>query len=101
MVISGREEMCVLTGHSGLEVLGEGSFEELVRPPLGNCSINTHRRLSGWSTLTVYTGSTLRVACTGLVSKETCPAEIEPGVNLTERPILLKGIETDGAIVTS
>jgi hypothetical protein len=25
-----------------LEALGGGSFEEVVRPPLGNCSINTH-----------------------------------------------------------
>jgi hypothetical protein len=31
----------VLRGHSGLEALGGGSFEEVVRPPLGNCSINT------------------------------------------------------------
>jgi hypothetical protein len=34
--------MCVLRGHSGLEALGGGSFEEVVRPPPGNCSINTH-----------------------------------------------------------
>jgi hypothetical protein len=32
----------VLRGNSGLEALGGGSFEEVVRPPLGNCSINTH-----------------------------------------------------------
>jgi hypothetical protein len=32
----------VLRGHSGLEALGGGSFEEVVRPPLGNCSLNTH-----------------------------------------------------------
>jgi hypothetical protein len=32
----------VLRGHSGLEALGGGSFEEVVRPPLGNCSINTY-----------------------------------------------------------
>jgi hypothetical protein len=34
----------VLRGHSGLEALGGGSFEEVVRPPLGNCSINTLER---------------------------------------------------------
>jgi hypothetical protein len=33
----------MLRGHSGLEALGGGSFEEVLRPPLGNCSINTHR----------------------------------------------------------
>jgi hypothetical protein len=38
----GREEMCVLRGHSGMEALGGGLFEEVVRPPLGNCSLNTH-----------------------------------------------------------
>jgi hypothetical protein len=37
----------VLRGHSGLEALGGGSFEEVVRPPLGNCSIHTHRLPGG------------------------------------------------------
>jgi hypothetical protein len=32
---------CVSRGNSGLEALGGGSFEEVVRPSLGNCSINT------------------------------------------------------------
>jgi hypothetical protein len=31
-----------LESTQGLEALGGGSFEEVVRPPLGNCSINTH-----------------------------------------------------------
>jgi hypothetical protein len=34
----------VLRGHSGLEALGGGLFEEMVQTPLGNCSINTHER---------------------------------------------------------
>jgi hypothetical protein len=33
---------CVLRGHSGLEALGGGLFEEVVQTPLGKCSINTH-----------------------------------------------------------
>jgi hypothetical protein len=39
----------VLRGHSGMEELGGGLFEEMVQTPLGNCSINTHmvRRLRG------------------------------------------------------
>jgi hypothetical protein len=32
---------CVLREHTGLEALGGGSFEEVVRPPPGKCSINT------------------------------------------------------------
>jgi hypothetical protein len=32
---------CVLREHSGMEALGGGFFEEVIRPPLGNCSINT------------------------------------------------------------
>jgi hypothetical protein len=27
-----------------MEALGGGSFEEVVRPPLGNCSLNTHKQ---------------------------------------------------------
>jgi hypothetical protein len=41
---------CVLRGHSGLEGLGGGLFEEVVRPPLGNCSINTHEQCA-WAGL--------------------------------------------------
>jgi hypothetical protein len=33
---------CVLGGHSGLEALGGGLFEDVVQTPLGKCSINTH-----------------------------------------------------------
>jgi hypothetical protein len=40
----------VLRGHSGLEALGGGSFEEVVRSPLGNCSINTHQESPNRST---------------------------------------------------
>jgi hypothetical protein len=29
-----------------LEALGGGSFEEVVRPPLGNCSLNTQNGLA-------------------------------------------------------
>jgi hypothetical protein len=47
MGISGREEKCVLREHSGLKALGGGSFEEVVRPQLGNCSINTHLVTNG------------------------------------------------------
>jgi hypothetical protein len=36
------EGECVLRGHSELEALGGGLFEEMVQTPLGKCSINTH-----------------------------------------------------------
>jgi hypothetical protein len=36
----------VFRWHTGLDALDGGSFEEVVRPPLGNCSINTHKALS-------------------------------------------------------
>jgi hypothetical protein len=37
---AGRRCVC-LGGHTGMEALGGGSFEEMVRPPPGNCSLNT------------------------------------------------------------
>jgi hypothetical protein len=37
---AGRRGVC-LGSTQGLEALGGGSFEEVVRPPLGNCSLNT------------------------------------------------------------
>jgi hypothetical protein len=40
--IRGREEKCGLRGHSGLKALGGGLIEEVVRTPLGKCSLKTH-----------------------------------------------------------
>jgi hypothetical protein len=37
---AGWRSVC-LGSTQGLEALGGGSFEEVVRPPLGNCSLNT------------------------------------------------------------
>jgi hypothetical protein len=62
---------CVLRGHSGVEALGGGLFEEVIRPPLGKCSLNTHRFLLPW-----------------LLAQKTCP----PFLSLTSRSP--KGVET-------
>jgi hypothetical protein len=40
---AGCRSVC-LGSTQGLEALGGGSFEEVVRPPLGNCSLNTPNR---------------------------------------------------------